>query len=422
MKGNLKLFVITGLLMLFIFGMVLVVCANDTVKIGCLFPVTGPIARGGIDCREGVQLATKIQNEKGGLWGKQIELVYGDAVDPKIAVTETERLINKEGVNIIIGTYASSRSFAASNIAEKYKKIYWETSANSDEITDRGFKYVFRTNAMAGDYLGTAGDIMEGTVCPKLEKSPEELKVALVVEDTVYGVTAFERSKIMFKERGFTNVVLEEIFDPNAIDLSSLIMKLKSKKPDLLVMAAHLPQEVLFWNQAKDLNWDVGAYLCPTGEGATTAEYQESLGKGVNGHIIISYCPPPQAVNPEYAIGINEFGTRYEEEYGHKVISVYPLICYAGTEALFKVLEKAGSDDPEAIRKAAYEIEIPTLSAGFEVKFDPETGQNMKATCVALQWQGGNMYTTWPAEAALEKHELVLPLPTWKERAEGKDI
>jgi len=66
-------------------------------------------------------------------------------------------------------------------------------------------------------------------------------------------------------------------------------------------MAAHLPQEVLFWNQARDLNWNVSVYLCPTGEGATTAEYYESLGNDVNGHIIASYCPPPQAVNPEYA-------------------------------------------------------------------------------------------------------------------------
>ena len=337
-------------------------------------------------------------------------------------MAEAERLITKEGVDIIIGTAASSRSYAATQVAERYKKIYWETSANSDTITARGLKYLFRTNAEASYYSKYAGMIIIDTVCPKLGIKPEKLRIAIVAEDTVYGTNALDGAKKICKKLGLKNVVYIGTFDPNAVDLSSLIMKLKAANPDLLLLSAHLSQEVLFWRQAKDLDFNVKAYLCPTGEGATTAEYVKSLGDDVNGHMVVSYCPPPQAVNPDYAVGIKEFAERYKKEYGHKLTSVYPLITYTGTMVLWDILQKAGSTDPDAVRKAALSIDIPKTVAGFGVKFNPDTGQNVKAKCVVIQWQGGEMWTTWPSEAAVKGHKLQLPLPTWEEREKGKTI
>ena len=392
--------------------------AADTVKIGNLFPVTGNAARVGIDCREGTEIARIVQNEKGGLWGKKIEWVKGDAVDPKIAMTEAERLIAKEGVNIIIGTAASSRSYAASQVAEKYRKIHWEVSANSDTITGRGFKYLFRTNAPASYYSRYAGMVITDTVGPQLGIAPKDLRIALVGEDTVYGTNAMEQARKILKELSYDKVVVDELFDPNAVDLSALLMKLKAGRPDLLLLSAHLAQEVLFWRQAKDLDFNVKAYLCPTGEGVTTEEYLQSLGDAVNGHMVVSYCPPIK-VNPDYAVGIDKFAEKYESVYGHKLVSVYPIIAYTGTLVLWEVLEKAGSTDPEAVRKAAQSIDIAKTVAGFGVKFDPNTGQNVKAACVVLQWQGGKMWTTWPPEAAVGKHKMKLPLPTWEERNKG---
>ena len=85
--------------------------AKETLKIGCLFPFTGDLARLGIDSYQGAELARIVQNEKGGLLGKEIIFVKGDAVTPQIAVTEAERLISKEGVDVILGSYSSSISY-----------------------------------------------------------------------------------------------------------------------------------------------------------------------------------------------------------------------------------------------------------------------------------------------------------------------
>jgi branched-chain amino acid transport system substrate-binding protein len=391
--------------------------AGETIKLGNLFPVTGTFARIGIDCREGTEIARIMQNEQSGLWGKKIEWVMGDAVDPKIALTEAERLITKEGVSIIVGTAASSCSYAASQVAEKYAKIHWETAANSDSITARGFKYLFRTNAPASYYGRYSGMLITDSICPAIGIQPKDLRIALIAEDSVYGTTSVEQTRKVLKSIGCTNIVIDELFDTNSVDLSSLIMRVKAARPDLLLLSGYLAQEVLFWRQAKDLNFNVKAYLSPTGEGVTTGEYQQSLGDAVNGHLVTSYCPPVQ-VNPKYAVGMEKFAERYEKMYGRKLQSVYPIVAYTGTTVLWEVLKKAGSIDPEAVRKAASGIEIPKTLAGFGVKFD-SSGQNVKAACVVLQWQGGKMWTIWPSEAAVQGHSMKLPLPTWEERSKG---
>ncbi|MBW1911979.1 MAG: ABC transporter substrate-binding protein, partial [Deltaproteobacteria bacterium] len=126
------------------------VIAADRVKIGALFPFSGPLALLGQETFNGATIAVDIVNEKGGIWGKQIEWVKGDAVDPKKAMTECERLISVKGMKIIFGTYSSSRSYAASQVAERNKVIYWEQGAIADPITERGFKYLFRNICRAG--------------------------------------------------------------------------------------------------------------------------------------------------------------------------------------------------------------------------------------------------------------------------------
>jgi branched-chain amino acid transport system substrate-binding protein len=100
--------------------------AAETVQIGALFPFSGELALLGQESFNGATIASDMVNEKGGIWGKQIEWIKGDAVDPKAAMAECERLISVKGMKIILGTYSSSRSYAASEVAERNKVIYWE--------------------------------------------------------------------------------------------------------------------------------------------------------------------------------------------------------------------------------------------------------------------------------------------------------
>ena len=117
---------------------------SKTLSVGALFPVTGPLAVLGDECLRGVQLATDLCNQGGGLFGRQIKLALGDASDPDRAVSEARRLISVEQPVLIMGTGDSALSLCASEVSEGSAIPYWELTATMPSITARGFRYLLR--------------------------------------------------------------------------------------------------------------------------------------------------------------------------------------------------------------------------------------------------------------------------------------
>jgi branched-chain amino acid transport system substrate-binding protein len=134
---------------------------QDAIRIGTLYPFTGPLAMLGTEEWRGAETARVFQNEKGGVLGKKIEFVKADAPDAKAATSEAERLITVEKVKIITGSYSSSIAYASTPVAEKYQVIYFEQGGIADNITQRGFKYLFRNNPLASDFGIRAIDLCE---------------------------------------------------------------------------------------------------------------------------------------------------------------------------------------------------------------------------------------------------------------------
>ena len=143
---------------------------EGVIKIGTIFSRTGPLANLGLESWRGAELARIIQNQQGGILGKKIVFVNGDAVDPKAAVSEVERLCTVEKVSVILGSFSSSIALAASAKADQNKVVYWELGAVGDQVTKRKLKYVFRTcptgSDLGRDQLHFAVDVL----APKSEK------------------------------------------------------------------------------------------------------------------------------------------------------------------------------------------------------------------------------------------------------------
>src|SRR5262249_2688358 len=110
-------------------------------KIGVLEPVTGNLAVQGKLHLEGYEIMRDLINEKfGGVMGKKLVFVTGDAIDPTVAASEATRLATREGVKIITGTFSSTLCGAASEAASRQNVIYWETSCVDPRLTRRGLK------------------------------------------------------------------------------------------------------------------------------------------------------------------------------------------------------------------------------------------------------------------------------------------
>ena len=329
---------------------------QETIRLGALYPYTGPMAQLGTEEWRGAETARVIQNEKGGVLGKKIEFLKADAPDAKAATTEAERLITMEKVKVIVGCYSSSIAYASSAVGEKYKVISWETGAIADALTQRGFNYLFRVNPLASDFGITAIDLTEKTICPKIGLKPADTRVAVIYEDTLYGMTVGPAAIKAAKEKGF-KVVADEPYNAKTVDLSPLVMKLKAAQPHILVATSYLNDAILFLRQAKTLNLNFKAII-GTGGGHGIKDTADAIGDDIN-YIFNVDITQPRNTNEKYCPGITEYSNQYQKIFGHQPKSGHSLRAYMGCMVLWDVIKRAKSMDPDAIRKAALETDIP---------------------------------------------------------------
>jgi branched-chain amino acid transport system substrate-binding protein len=196
--------------------------AQESLKIGALYPFSGGLALLGDESYRGLEIAVEERNAGGGIKGKQLQIVKGDAVDPNQAVGEARRLISVESVPVIFGTYSSSLSFAATQVAELAGIPYFELGAISEPITERGFKNVYRSNPTARDFGNRIVDVVIEAIAPALNTDDKALKIGIIHEDSLYGqtVTGFQTARA--KEKGL-NVVETLPYSAKSVDLTPVM-------------------------------------------------------------------------------------------------------------------------------------------------------------------------------------------------------
>jgi branched-chain amino acid transport system substrate-binding protein len=394
--------------------------AADTVRIGMLLPFTGPLAQEGRQTWEGFSVAADIVNAKGGIWGKKVEFVRGDSVTPDSAIAEMERLINVEKLNVIAGGYSGSRVFAASEISEKYKKIYWVSTAAADNITARGFKYIFRYNAATSTYGKIQVRFAGEMVAPALGKKPEDLRAAVIHEDSLWGTPVSQGELEEIKKVGL-KLVSKESYSNKTVDLSSLIMKLRAAKPDMVFITGYVNDTILFWRQCKELDFNFAA-LSESGSTISNAEWLDTFGKDANYTLTLALLPVgnPSVLSPKGQALHSECLRLFAEKYKMRPMNLQMLGFEAGHILLTEVLPMAGSLDPEKVREAALKVNrswkdsVIGMGARYAPPGHPMAGQNLEATQIVNQWQNGKLVAVYPKSVALGN--LQVPMPTWDER------
>lgn len=395
--------------------------AQGTIRIGVLYPLTGTLALLGNENLDGARVAQDMINEAGGILGKKVEFILGDASTPDKAQSEAERLISLEGVQLITGTYSSGLSYAASQVAERRGVVYWETGGIADRLTERGFKYYFRVPFTASSNGQLAANISKNILAPKLGKKPGELKIFVIHEDSDYGTTVGKAAEVQGKENGF-NIVGRDPYKASSPDLSPLILRMKALKPDIVIGSSYANDALLIQRQMKQLGVYVSAYI-GTGGIHGLPSYGEALGNAVNG-----------IIDTEGAANVNvnilskdlralseEWQRRYTAKF-KKVISYIAVQGFVGTYLLLKdVIPAAGGTDPEKVREAALKLDIPMKGTiiGWGVQFAkpgaPMEGTNLRAFPVAQQWQNGKLVLIYPDDLKVGDATMI-PLPAWDKR------
>jgi branched-chain amino acid transport system substrate-binding protein len=395
--------------------------AEDVFRIGALYPLSGPMALLGTHDMNGIELATDIFNERGGVKGRKVTLIKADAPTAEAARSEAERLISVEKLDIVFGTYSSSLSYVASSVTEKNKKIFWETGAIADNITQRNFKYLFRTCTQASDFGYAATDFSTQKLAKDLGIKLKNLKVVIMHEDSLFGTSVMSAAKKRLEKSG-VKILADESYSKSVTDLSPLVMKFKMLNPDIVLATCYANDAILWQRQMREMNLNIKA-MVGSGGGHGLLDFAKATGKDSDGVFSADFplVKDPKSLDPKLDPPLKTVFERYKKKYGDYP-DLHAMSAFTSAWVFYNyVLAKTGSLNPEAIKKAAYKVDIPKRGThmGWGVKFrdenSAEPGQNDRAFAVMMQWQNGLNYCVWP-DAYAERKPILIPLPNWKDR------
>jgi branched-chain amino acid transport system substrate-binding protein len=399
----------------------------ETVRIGVIFDLSGPFAAGGsVACSVGTQIAIDLCNERGGVDGKyKVVPVNADSQSKAdVAINEVERLINQEKLEIIEGIFSSAHAVPLAAKMEEQKKILWITTAVATAVfKGKNLKYVFRAQIHSDQYGQAFAGFISERAKAKLGMDPKAVKVALIHEDGPYGSGVAAADEVYSKQADL-NVVLHEGYSAAAPDLSSLVTKLKRAGADIISHAGYNPDITLFLRQARESGLRFKMLI---GAGAGYSQLDKlraTFGKDIDNFCNIDPVPAQLLDPKKLAPGVGDLTKIMVERYQAKTKATdVPPHCSMGFNQTWILLNnvlpvakaKYGGFDPEAVRKAALDVDIPAGGTiqGYGVKFFPPgtemSGQNERSTPVVMQNAGEHISVVYPTN--IETQEPVLPLP-----------
>jgi len=370
--------------------------AQNVIKIGAINPYSGPLALYGDELARGYQLAVDERNASGGVLGRKIEIVRGDAGNPQQGIAAVDQLVTRDKVDAFIGTYISAVSNAASDTAQRYNKLYWDTNAVAAELTERGLPNFIRVGPNAQNFADMSVRAVVEMIAPALKKQPKDLVVWLEHEDSIYGKSIADIQKKLLEQKG-VKVGGEGSHNFKAADLTDAILRAKRTNPDVWLQTGYVPDDNLLLKTAREQG-----FKPPVIELVGTGDTQETLdavgGDYLEGVFVVSY--PRPDISEKYGPGAAAFLAAYRKAYNRDPIAPQSLTAYTGMKILLEVIDAAGSTDVAKVRAAAAKMDKPLHSypSGFGVKFDDKF-QNTRAPFTVIQWQGGKQVTVFPDEA-----------------------
>ena len=377
-------------------------------------------------CAVGAQIAIDLVNERGGIASKYKVIPINADCQSKVdvAINEVERLIDQEKVDIVNGVYASAQAVPLAAKIDAQKKILWITTAIATAVfKDKNLQYVFRGQIHSDQYGQAFVTFVADNAKARLGADPQNVKVAIIHEDGPYGVGVADATERFGKERGL-QLIMREGYSATAPDLSSLVTKLKRAGADVISHCGYNPDITLFLRQAREGGLH---FKMLVGNGAGYSQLDKlraTFGKDIDNFCNIDPVPA-QLLNPtSLAPGLGDLIKVMVERYKAKTnANDVPPHCSMGFNQTWVLLnnvlpiakEKYGGFDPEAVRKAALDVDIPPGGTiqGYGVKFyQPGTqlaGQNERSTPVVMQNTGEHIAVVWSDN--IKTQEAVLPLP-----------
>jgi branched-chain amino acid transport system substrate-binding protein len=374
--------------------------SKGSIKVGVPLPLSGRHAPFGEIIKNSFNMALAEVNSRGGVrGGARLELVFEDSrSDVQGARTVAEKLISQDKVVMLTGQYASAETFPTAQIAQQYSMPFLVSTAAADEITQKGWKYIFRMDQPASDFDSALKDFMEKTVKPRT--------MVILHENTLFGTSTATAMK-EWATKAKVDVVMYEAYDAGSPDYKPLLIRVKQKNPDVIYMVSYLMDAVLLMRQAKEVDLNPHAFA-GAAAGFSIIPFIKGAGEAAE-HVVSSTMWEPTVPYP----GAADYYKNYIAKFGDAP-SYHGAQAYAAVFVVTDVLNRAASLSNDDIVKSLAATDLMTMYG--RVKFEnygKYTNQTRLPTFV-VQVQKGKFATIWPKE--LSQAPAIYPVPAWSKR------
>ncbi len=374
--------------------------AADPVQIALIAPLSGAWARQGELMKIGAELAVKDINAAGGiksLGGAPIELVIIDAGDSTEKAKNAAQRMVSEYPKLVgaTGAWLSSFTLSISEVTER-AGLPMLTVSYADQITSRGFKYIFQTSPTASRMVS---DAMPSLMELATKATGAQPKSAGMIFDNTASVVPFAaamRDK-MLPSLGI-QIKFDETFTPPLADATSMVQKARSTRPDFMLMAAsNVPDAKLLLEKFNEFGLNGRLPVVSNGAAMGAPALLKNVGADLLENLFTIVANWGKK-------GQEDLVARFKQETGEPWMTQDSISTYGDLQLFAYALEKAGKADKEAVAEVIRNVDLTdgpaSYYSGTRLKFD-ENGRNEGAKLVVVQWQGGEPKAVFPHESAV---------------------
>ena len=219
---------------------------SDTIRVGHLTPRTGFLGQLGDYGFRASSMAVEEANAAGGVLGRKVELIAEDSVNPGVAVTKAQKLVEQNKVHFILGEISSGSALAIADQAQRYKILYFNTGANSDALRGKNCnRYMFHVEGCNTMYTKTIGQWQVAN------NKIKGTKYYMLTADYAFGHDLARVSNKFLTENGGT-VVQNDLVPTDTPDYSSYILKIRQARPDFVYINLAGSDQTTFLKQYKE--------------------------------------------------------------------------------------------------------------------------------------------------------------------------
>ncbi|HEX9421316.1 MAG TPA: ABC transporter substrate-binding protein [Methylomirabilota bacterium] len=336
----------------------------EPIKVGVIQPLSGPVAASGNYVRMGAEIARDWINARGGVLGRQINLLIEDnKSDPKEAATAAEKLIVRDKVPVIMGAWGSSMTLAAMPKLEEYGVPMVVETSSASTVTKRGNPWVFRISPPSE---------MEALGLEKYLKDLGIKKADFLAVNTDWGRGAVTAFGDVLKRAG-AGVGATEFMDQAATDMNAQITKIKADNGDTLFLTTSVEQITLVLKQAQEQR--LVMKVITTGGSSSPSQLIKQAGAAAEGTYHILFFLPwfPEAM-PDGKLAkafVDEWTKR-----GHPFEGLTEgFRGHDGIATAVEAVRLAGKPDPKAVREALWKVSLMGVNGPIKFEKDGPAGK-----------------------------------------------